>query len=164
MQPPTPARLDTLDLSGLPEDARVAFYGALFAMSAADRVMVEAETDLIDESLHLEGLSSDARRKVLGYSITPPALEQCLLHFQDADAALRHGLMLNLIDVVLADHAIEPGEHEGLHHARQMLDVSFEEMEAMHEAAYAIRLGENGASSVRRPIRLVLDGAPNAAT
>ena len=140
---------DTLDLSALPEDQRLAFYGALFAMSAGDGDMDEAEDDRIFESLDLEHLSADGRKQVFQLAIQPPPLERGLLAFRDADVELRRALMLNLIDVVLADGVIEPAEHVGLHEARDVLGLDRDDVAALHDAAAAVQ----GADDVQRPIR-----------
>ena len=141
---------DTLDLSSVSEEERLAFYGALFAMSAADRDMDEAEDDRIFDSLDLGGLSPDARKRVLQQAIQPPPLERCLLKFKGADAELRRALLLNLLDVVLADGIIEPAEHVGLHEAREILGITRDDMGLLHEMAAAAQ--EDGADVVR-PIR-----------
>lgn len=137
----------TLDLHPLPESQRLSFYGALFAMSAADRDMDESEDDRIFESLDLGDLSGDARKKVFRLAIQPPPLERCLLEFKDADVELRRALMLNLIDVVLADGLIEPAEHVGLHEAREVLGIDRDDMAGLHDLAFAAQAAE-----VTRPI------------
>ena len=142
------SQTDPLDLSVLSEDERLAFYGALFAMSAADRDMDESEDDRIFESLDLADLSGDARKRVFQLAIQPPPLERCLLQFQDADVEIRRGLMLNLIDVVLADGLIEPAEHVGLHEAREILGLDRDDVARMHDVAFRTQSAEN----VRRPI------------
>ena len=144
---------DALDLSPLPESDRLAFYGALFAMSAADRDMDESEDDRIFESLDLGGLSGDARKRVFQLAIQPPPLERCLLTFRDADLELRRALMLNLIDVVLADGLIEPAEHVGLHEAREVLGLDRDDMATLHDRAF-----EAQSTDVNRPIRPVPRG------
>jgi len=138
----------TLDLSPLSEEQRLSFYGALFAMSASDQDMDESEDDRIFESLDLGGLSADARKRVFQLAIQPPPLERCLLAFQSADVEIRRALMLNLIDVVLADGIIEPAEHVGLHEAREVLGLGRDDMAALHDLAYEAQTAE-----VQRPIR-----------
>ena len=147
----------TLDLSELPESERLAFYGALFAMSAADRSMDESETDRIFESLDLSHLSAEARKQVFAQAIQPPPLERCVLALKHADLSIRRGLMLNLIDIVLADESIEPGEHLGLHQARQILGLSYDEMAHLHDIAYAAQ--QAGDARIQRPIGLPDDAA-----
>lgn len=140
--------LPTLDLHPLPEDKRLSFFGALFAMSAADRDMDESEDDRIFESLDLGDLSGDARRRIFQLAIQPPPLERCLLAFRDTDIELRRALMLNLIDVVLADGLIEPAEHVGLHEAREVLGLDRDDMARLHDAAFSVQ-----GTEVQRPIR-----------
>ena len=139
---------DTFDINALPEEDRLLFYAALFAMSAVDRDMDEAEDDRIFESLDRDGLSPEARKRVLQMAIQPPPLERCLLHFKDADVELRRALLLNLLDVVLADGIIEPGEHVGLHEAREVLRIGRDDMALLHDVASAAQDGDD----VQRPI------------
>ena len=139
--------LPTLDLHALPEKQRLMFYGALFAMSAADRDMDESEDDRIFESLDLGDLSGDARKQVFQLAIQPPPLERCLLQFKDEDLELRRALMLNLIDVVLADGLIEPAEHVGLHEAREVLKLDRDDMAHLHDVAFSAQ-----GADVQRPI------------
>ncbi len=140
---------DPLDLHPIPEDQRLSFYGALFAMSAADRDMDESEDDRIFESLDLNDLSGAARKRVFQLAIQPPPLERCLLQFQDADVELRRALMLNLIDVVLADGLIEPAEHVGLHEAREILGLDRDDVASLHDLAFSAQASDD----VSRPIR-----------
>jgi len=128
-----------LDLSGLSEQQRLAFYGALFALAAADDTIDERESDQILESLQLEGLSEDARERAFALSISPPSLRTCLDLLKDTDEHIRRGLMLNLVDVALADDEIEPGEPQTLEAVRAELGITPEEVAAMHTYAYQIR-------------------------
>ena len=157
--PATTPVIGTLDISGLSESDRLAFYGALFSMSAADNKMVESETDRIFQSLDLAQMSGNGRKEVFTHSVNPPPLERCLLVFKDADLGFRRALMLNLIDIVLADKSIEPGEHLGLHQARQILDLSLDETAVLHNMAYTVQ-NYPESETVRRPIRLI-EGSAN---
>ena len=141
---------DSLDLSPLSEEDRLAFYGALFAMSAADRDMDESEDDRIFESLDLGDLSADARKRVFRLAIQPPPLERCLLQFKGHDVEVRRALMLNLLDVVLADGVIEPGEHVGLHEAREVLGLDRDDVAGLHDLAFS---AQQSSADIRRPIR-----------
>ena len=62
--------------------------------------------------------------------------------------------MLNLIDIVLADKSIEPGEHLGLHQARKILDLTRDETAVLHDMAYTVQ-NYPESETVKRPIRLV---------
>ncbi len=137
---------DTLDLQSQPEAKRLAFYSALFAMSAADRDMDESEDDRIFETLDLDHLSAEARKQVFQLAIQPPPLERVLLEFRSDDLELRRALMLNLIDIVLADGIIEPGEHVGLHEAREVLGIDRDDMADLHDLAHAMQSQE-----IKRP-------------
>lgn len=139
----------SLDLQPLDESKRLAFYGALFAMSAADRDMDESEDDRIFESLDLDHLSPEARKQVFQLAIQPPPLERCLLQFRDDSVELRRALLLNLIDIVLADGIIEPAEHVSLHDARDILGIDRDDMAGLHDLAHAAQ----SATDVSRPIR-----------
>jgi uncharacterized tellurite resistance protein B-like protein len=132
-------------LHDLSESQQLCFAGALFAMSAADRTMDDSETERIITSLDLAGLSEEGRRRVLAQAIVPPSLDRCLLEFRAAPAEVRCALMRELILVVLADEAIEPGEHIGLHHARQILGLTLDEVASLHDEAYASILKGRGA-------------------
>ncbi len=143
------ADLKTLDLSTLSTELRLAFYGALFSMSNADRDMDEAEDDRIFESLDLADLDADSRTQILRLAIDPPPLERGLLAFRGQDESVRRALMLNLIDVVLADGIIEPGEHVGLHEARQVLGLSRDAVSELHDIAHDAQSVEN----LSRPIQ-----------
>ncbi|MEL7363847.1 MAG: TerB family tellurite resistance protein, partial [Bacteroidota bacterium] len=72
------ASFETLDLRSLPEAQRLAFYGALFAIADADHNVDDAESSLIFETLDLEPLSPDARKRVFQLAIEPPTLAACL--------------------------------------------------------------------------------------
>lgn len=132
----------------LPEDQQLCFAGALFAMSAADREMDDAETDRIIAAMELGGLSDDGRRRILAQAIQPPPLERCLVEFQNAGFDVRRALMRELIGVVLADDSIEPGEHLGLLQARRILDLSHDDVAELHDEAYAAAraAGQTGAT------------------
>ncbi len=140
-----------LDLSALSERQRLAFYGALFALAAADDSIDERESDQILESLHLDDLSEDSRQRAFALSISPPSLRACLDLLKDTDETVRRGLMLNLVDVALADGEIEPGEPQTLEAVRIELGISLEEIAAMHTYAYQIR-EQVDSESIARPL------------
>lgn len=137
--PETLSLPEPLDLSTLTEQQRLAFYGALFAVAAADDSIDESESDQILESLDFNGLSEGSRERALALSIAPPSLQACLDFFADESEDIRLGLMLNLVDVVLADDEIEPGEPMTIEQARVALGVSPEQVEGMHAYAYKVR-------------------------
>ena len=140
---------DVFDLSGLTEKQQLAFFGALFALAAADDSIDERESDQIIESLHLEDLSEEARTRAFALSISPPSLNACLALLKDTDLTVRRSLMLNLVDVALADGEIEPGEPIALEAARLSLGLDEGDLEAMHTYAYRVRQQTGGKPAVR---------------
>lgn len=140
---------DVLDLSGLTEQQQLAFYGALFALAAADDSIDERESDQIIESLHLEDLSEEARTRAFALSISPPSLNTCLSLLKGTNLSIRRSLMLNLVDVALADGEIEPGEPIALEAARLSLGVGADDLEAMHTYAYRVRQQAGGRPALR---------------
>lgn len=144
---------EPLDLGALSEQECLAFYGALFALAAADDRIDEVESELILSSLDLNGMSEAARERALALSISPPSLQTCLDLLEGVGEDIRFGLMLNLVDVALADDDIQPGEPMTLEQARIALGLTSEQIASMHEYAYRVRrqaLAQNVA--IRRPM------------
>src|ERR671917_236754 len=120
-----------LHLKLLPENQRVAFYGAMFAMAAADGQIQREELELIYETLDTEGLSEEARRRLYAYAIEPPALQDCLQTLSDAPESARHGLMLNLVEVAVSDYLLSNPERDALTQGQLTLGISNEQRTAM---------------------------------
>lgn len=142
-----------LDMSPLSEQERLAFFGAMFAVAAADDRITETESSQILDSLDLSNLSETGRERALAMSIAPPSLAACLEYFANASPALRHSLLLNLVDVVLADDEILSGEPLAIEQARTALGIPVGKVAEMHD--YAFQLRKTAASSlerIRRPL------------
>lgn len=130
---------EVFDIKQLPEEQRVSFYGALFAMADIDEQIEREELDLIYEMLDTEGLSEDARRRLYAYAIEPPTLQNCLEELQHAPEVIRFGLMMNLVEVSISDRLFLDLEEEALFKAQQLLRVSDKQLAAMKESAEKIR-------------------------
>lgn len=130
---------EQFDIKQLSDEQRVAFYGALFAMAAADDQVQREELELIYEMLDTNGLSNEARRRLYAYAIEPPALQDCFQALSDASEPIRHGLMLNLVEVAVSDYLLSDPEQEALTNAQRTLGVSDEQRAAMKEYAEKIR-------------------------
>jgi uncharacterized tellurite resistance protein B-like protein len=128
-----------LDLKSLPDNQRVAFYGAMFAMAAADGQMQREELELIYETLDTEGLSEEVRRRLYAYAIEPPALQDCLQSLSDASESARHGLMLNLVEVAVSDYLLPKAEQDALAEAQRRLGIGNEQRAAMQRYAEEVR-------------------------
>lgn len=137
--PNTPVFPEPLDLSGLTEQQQLAFLGALFAVAASDDDIDQVESEQILDAFDFNGLSEPARERVFALSIAPPPLQACLEPLRDAPEDIRLGLMLNLVDVALADGEIEPGEPMSLEQARTALGVIPEQVEGMHAFVFRAR-------------------------
>lgn len=134
-----------LDLKSLPENQRIAFYGALFAMAAVEDQMQREELELIYETLDTEGLSEEARRRLYAYAIEPPALQDCLQALSDASESARHGLMLNLVEVAVCDYLLSNPERDALTQGQLTLGIGNEQRAAMeHYAKEVRRIRERG--------------------
>ena len=127
------------DVKALSGEEHLAFYGALFAVAAADGQMSREELELIYETLDTEGLSEAVRRRLHAYAIEPPALRDCLQALRGAPEAIRHGLMLNLVEVAVSDYLLSEAEHEALTEARMWLGISDEQRAAMVRYAEEVR-------------------------
>lgn len=127
------------DIKQLSDEQRIAFYGALFAMAAADDRVQREELELVYEVLETDGLSDEARRRLYAYAIEPPVLQECLGSFVDAPEAVRHALMLNLVEVAVADYLLTDPEREALDGAQRALGVNDEQRAAMERYAEEVR-------------------------
>jgi uncharacterized protein YlxW (UPF0749 family) len=136
---------DFADPTDLPTKKQKAYYGALFAMAAADETVEREEMELIFETLDLENLDEEDTRDVHGYVIEPPALENCLRHLEDAEEAIRYGLMLNLIEVMIADDLEEATEKAYVESAQERLGITQEQVDEMKNFAREVkRIRERG--------------------
>lgn len=134
-----------LPLNELPDEQRVAYFGALFAMAAADDTVDKEEAGLILETLDTEGLGEKARRRIQSYVVEPPPVDEALSGIGKAPEEVRFGLMLQLVEVALANDLIEESERQRLIEAQRALGVSDEQLAAMHDfAEEAKRIRERG--------------------
>lgn len=112
-----------IDLTALPEHQRVAFAGALFAMADADGTIDKDELQLMFELTDPEGLSPGGKRTVQSYIIKPPAFVDTLAPFSHAHLALRCALMLNLLEVTIANDLVGEDQERLIGVARRALDI-----------------------------------------
>jgi len=160
------------DISKLPEEQRLAFYGALFAIASSDGHFDKDEMDLICGVMDLDGMSDNAKDQVQEYIIEPPNLYGCLRVLSDADDNLRYGVMMNMVDTAWADDDLDSQESKALEMAQTALRISNEQMQAIEEfvkkmrevrarglddnqAADAIKTATAGLSAVGVPIAAV---------
>ncbi|WP_013320926.1 TerB family tellurite resistance protein [Gloeothece verrucosa] len=120
-----------LDLAQVPENERLAFYGALFAIATADGSFDKEEMSMVFDIINLEGMSENAKRQVQSYILEAPSLLDCLKALSSADERLRFGLMINLIDTAWSNDELDPKEEEAIKLAQQELAISDEQIKAI---------------------------------
>jgi uncharacterized tellurite resistance protein B-like protein len=160
---------ESLDLSKVSENDRLAFYGALLAVATADGQIDKEEMELVFGMMDLENMSEKAKREVQSYIITPPTLWDCLRKLSQADEILRFGLMVNIVDVAWANDEIDSNEEKAILLAKSELNVTHQQLEAIKsfiqkmreirargldddQAADALKLAASGLSAVGVPI------------
>lgn len=78
-------------------------------------------------------MSEEAKRKIQSYIIEPPCFQDCLKELAGADDTLRFGLMVQLVDVALADDQLESEEASLIKEAQQFLRISDEQPKAIDD-------------------------------
>ena len=122
---------ELLDLSFMSEAQRVAFYGAMLAVAAADGTWRQDELDVIFQNIHTEGLSERNRHTIWEYLVETPALTDCLASFATSREDVRCAVMVYLIEIALADRILAAEEDEALLQARTCLRISQKQIEAI---------------------------------
>ena len=174
MHPPEEAHVSALvDLSSLPEDQRVAFYGAMLAIAGVDGIFKRDELDLIFEIIDTAGLSENAKNTIWDYLVDTPMLTACFDRFSSSSAQVRCALMVYLMEIAFADQVLDISEDAALLQARRSLDISQQQIEAVeryicegglnrtrpsayHEAATALKHGASVLTAVSIPATVLL--------
>ncbi len=122
---------NTIDFSAIPDQERVAFYGLLFAIAAADGTFDPEEMAVIHSVLDITGLSEDSKEKIRGYRVNPPDSSSCLKVIANSQDELRHGTMMSLVDIALADGILTTAEERALEVAGLALRISQDQIQCM---------------------------------
>lgn len=130
---------EKFDFNKVPEVERVAFYGALFAMGAADGSIDKEELSAIFETIDLDGLSELGRKTVRGYIITPPSADDAFSTLSSSGSELRFSVMIQLYEVALANDIIEDAEREMLESARRSLMIRSDQAESIEQFVRKMR-------------------------
>jgi len=130
---------EILNLAKVSESDRLAFYGALFAIAFADDSIDKEEVELIFGMMDLEGMTESAKRQVQSYIIEPPSLWACLRSLEAADAQLRYGLMINLVDTAWANDELDSNEKQAIVLAQRELKISNEQLDAIKTFIQKVR-------------------------
>jgi uncharacterized tellurite resistance protein B-like protein len=122
------------DVKTLPEGQRVAFYGCLFALAAADRDIEKDEVAATFETLDTAGMSESARRRIHSFLLSPPPFEENLAVIAGGRSAeLRYGLMLAMMEVALSDGDLTAEEKGLLQRAASRLSVTQDQLTAIEK-------------------------------
>lgn len=122
------------------ENDSLAFYGALFAVAAADGSIDADELNLILSSPDLANLSSSAKQQIQNYSVSPPSLEESLKKLSKADEKLRFGLMFYILNIVWVDKVLNPGEEQAIQLAQKELGIANAQVKSID--AFVQKMGE----------------------
>ncbi|GET40257.1 YkvA family protein [Microseira wollei] len=123
----------------LPETESLAFYGALFAIAAADGAVDIEELNLIFKNIDFAQLSDSVKNQIQTYVTTPPALDECLKNLSESEDILRLGVMFFLINIAWVGNAIKPEEKQALELAKKELRISDAQVKAIEEFIQTIR-------------------------
>jgi uncharacterized membrane protein YkvA (DUF1232 family) len=108
----------------LSEQESLAFYGALFAMAAADGSVDPEEVKLIINLINLDSLSEVTKRQLQSYLILPPDLGTCLNQLSTTTAVVKERLILYFLEIALACEGISKEESKAIKLAKTKLKVS----------------------------------------
>ena len=115
------------------ESELLAFYGALFAIAAADGSVDIDELNLLFKTINLDKFSDSAKSQIQSYTANPPSLGDCVQTISQSPESLRLGVMYFLISIAWANNTIHPKESEAIQLAQKLLAVSDLQVQAMQE-------------------------------
>lgn len=121
------------------ESELLAFYGALFAIAAADGAIDIDEMNLLFKTLNLDKFSEATKSQIQSYTANPPALDNCLQTLSKSENSLRLGVMYFAINIAWANNALHPGENRAIASAKTILAIPDIQIQAMQEFAQDLR-------------------------
>lgn len=116
------------------ESELLAFYGALFAIAAADGSVDIDELNLLFKTINLDQFSESAKTQINSYIASPPALKDCLGTLAKSADTLRLGIMYFAVSIASANNTIHPKESEAIAFAQTQLRISDEQIQTMQES------------------------------
>lgn len=121
------------------ESELLAFYGALFAIAAADGAIDLDEMNLLFKTISLDKFSEATKSQIQSYTIDPPSLENCLRSLSNSENTLRLGVMYFAINIAWANNALHPEENRAIASAKTILAIPDSQIQAMQEFAADLR-------------------------
>ena len=140
--------MNTFDLTKVPGDQLVYFYGLNFAAAAADGTTDKDELRAIFETIDLSPLNEKQKEKVREFAVAPPSVSLCLDELACAADELRYAVAVGVMEVLLADDMITKKEEVFLGEISKKLNVTGEQREAIiNFIREAKRIREEGVDS-----------------
>lgn len=121
------------------ESELLAFYGALFAIAAADGAIDIDEMNLLFKTISLDKFSEAAKSQIQSYTASPPSLDDCLQTLSHSENTLRLGVMYFLINIAWANKTLHSGENRAIESAQKILGIPDRQIQAMQEFAEDLR-------------------------
>lgn len=134
-----------VNVNTMTSEQQVAFYGLLFHAAAIDTEMSSDELSQIFEICDLTGLNKEDQQRVRMFIVEPPNLVDCLRPLISMDESLRFGILMAVIDVLLADDMLTREETELIENIRKNMHITSEQVEQMIKFLRNVkRLKESG--------------------
>lgn len=122
-----------------PETIRIAFYGAMFAVAAADGSVAPEELSFILQTTEMQKLPDSAKNAVQSYIVSPPLLEDCLDKLTQTPEIFRLSLMFFIINVAWADKVIKLDEEKAIDLAEYKLKIPKVKREAIEDFVQGVK-------------------------
>lgn len=122
---------NTFDITKIPQEQLVAFYGLPFGAAASDGSVDKEELLVIFENLDLEPLNEKNKKKVYNFIVNPPDYDECLKTIAKGSEELKYAVVVGVAETIFVDDVIEPEEEEFLDKVCYQLDVTKSQKEAI---------------------------------
>ncbi len=121
----------TFDLSKIPQEQLVAFYGLPFSVAGIDGEVDREELLSIFENIDMDYLNEENKKKVSEFIITPPNYNDCIIILAQGSFELRSAVIINVVEVIFADDLMEPEEKDFLDFLCSQLNVTIPQKDAI---------------------------------
>lgn len=98
------------DITKVPEEDLVAFYGLLYSSAATDGKISKDELKRIFQTIHLDALSEKNKDIVHEFLFHPPSIEECLEKLSKSEGAMKYAVVVNITEIAYADAHINKDE------------------------------------------------------
>lgn len=140
------------DLSKVPNDELVAFYGIHIAAAAADGVLEKEELWEIFKCMDHSSLSVEQKETLQKYIVEPPDLEEVLCSLKDACDEIRFATVLSMVNVMLADEVIDEKEQVFIDRVCKAFEINDEQRDKMVDSVKKLRACDSSDESATEEI------------